>query len=434
MKQKSALNVRQTMLVGLSFLSICTFWQVYDSIIPLILKNTFKISDTVSGVVMAADNVLALVLLPVLGALSDRTHTPIGRRMPYILCGTVCAAIIMSFIPVADRMVSLPLFAVLLGAVLLAMSSFRSPAVALMPDVTPKPLRSRANAIINLMGTIGGIIALALIAVMVPKENPDYLALFLTVAVLMVVCVVVLFLTVKENALHRKMLTDSAAMGIDEGADQEEPGKGRAMAPEVKKSLGFMLASIALWFMGYNAVTTAFSRYAQIYWGLEGGLFAYTLIVAQAAALIAYIPVGAFSARYGRKRTVQLGVVLLGLAFGGARLFTTFSPVILGLFAVAGVGWASINVNSYPMVVEMSRGSDIGKYTGLYYTFSMAAQVLTPILSGWVLEHMGYGWLFPYATLFVALSFVTMWFVRHGDSKPEAPKSKLEAFADPEDL
>ena len=428
------LDTKKTMLVGLAFLSICTFWQIYDSIIPLILKNTFEISDTISGMVMAADNVLALVLLPVLGALSDRTHTRIGRRMPYILCGTAAAAVIMSFIPVADRTANLPLFAVLLCAVLLAMSTYRSPAVALMPDVTPKPLRSRANAIINLMGTIGGIIALGLIAVMVKKDAPNYQPLFLTVAVLMVACVTVLFLTVRENALHRKMLGDSAAMGIDEDAPRQEAGTGHALSPEVKKSLGFMLASIALWFMGYNAVTTAFSRYAQIYWGLEGGLFAYTLIVAQAAALIAYIPVGAFSSRYGRKKTVLLGVILLAVAFGGARLFRTFSPVILGLFAVAGVGWAAINVNSYPMVVEMSRGSDIGKYTGLYYSFSMAAQVVTPILSGWVLEHMGYGWLFPYATLFVCLAFVTMLFVRHGDSRPEAPGSKLEAFADPEDL
>ena len=200
------------------------------------------------------------------------------------------------------------------------------------------------------------------------------------------------------------------------------------MPPEMKKSLILILASVFLWFMGYNAVTTAFSKYAQVYWGLQGGLFAYTLIIAQIAAILSYISVGILASKIGRRKTILFGVALLSFAFGAAMFFQSFSVLILFFFALAGIAWASINVNSYPMVVEMSKSSDVGKYTGFYYTFSMAAQIITPILSSAVLQFMGYQWLFPYGAFFVALSFVTMFFVKHGENRP-IPKSKLEAFS-----
>ncbi|MGI6039446.1 MAG: MFS transporter, partial [Eubacteriales bacterium] len=188
------LNNKRTILVGLAFLSICSFWQLYDSIVPLILKNTFNISDTSAGAVMALDNVLALFLLPVFGMLSDRTNTRIGSRMPFIIGGTIAASVLMIILPIADRARNLTLFLVTLGAVLLSMSTYRSPAVALMPDVTPKPLRSKANAIINLMGAVGGIISLGLIAVMVPKgSNPNYIPLYIVVSAIMLICITVLF-------------------------------------------------------------------------------------------------------------------------------------------------------------------------------------------------------------------------------------------------
>ena len=187
------LNTKRTILTGLAFLSICTFWQIYDSIIPLILKEGFAIGDTLSGVIMALDNVLALFLLPVLGALSDKTHTKLGRRMPYILAGTACAMVFMMLLPVSAKARNLPLFLAALALTLLSMSLYRSPAVALMPDLTPKPLRSKGNAIINLMGAVGGVMALGFITVMVPKtENPDYTAVFAAVAIVMVVSVTIL--------------------------------------------------------------------------------------------------------------------------------------------------------------------------------------------------------------------------------------------------
>ncbi len=331
----------------------------------------------------------------------------------------------MLLIPIADDVRSLWLFIAGLLLVLLAMSVYRSPAVALMPDVTPKPLRSKANAIINLMGAVGGMLTLLLISALVPKTGkPDYLPLFAVVAVIMAGSIVVLIFKVKERAAA----AEAAAQDPEEEPQTDSDGTPAPMEKAVKRSLVFILISVALWFMGYNAVTTAFSKYAQVYWGLQGGGFANCLLIATGAAIISYIPVGIIATKIGRKKTILFGAGLLALSFACGTLFRSFSPAINVLFVVVGIAWASINVNSYPMVVEMSRGSDVGKFTGFYYSFSMAAQIVTPILSGALLEHVGYYTLFPYAAVFVGLSFVPMLFVKHGDSKPMPPASKLEAF------
>jgi len=431
------LDNKRTIFVGFAFMAICAFWQVYDGIIPLILKNTFGINDVLSGSVMAVDNILALVLLPLFGTLSDRTNSKIGRRMPYVIGGSLSAAAITILLPLANQIRSFALFVIALGAVLLAMATWRSPAVALMPDVTPKPLRSKGNAIINLMGTLGGILALVAIGVLVPGgESPSYWPVFIFIAVFMAVCLLVLLKTTNEPKLAEKMKIESANLGIEESAAESA---GEAMPPAVKKSFIFILASIFLWFMGYNAVITAFSKYANVYWGLEGGAYAYTLIVAQAAAAISYIPVGMIATRVGRRKTILGGIVLLAAAFGSAAFFKSFSMMMFFFFSLAGIGWASINVNSYPMVVEMSKGADVGKYTGYYYTVSMTAQIITPIFSGALLEYgyrilgstdanAGYVLLFPYGAVFVALSFLTMLFVRHGDANVAHKQSALEHF------
>ena len=421
------LNTRRTILVGLAFLSISAFWQLYDSLIPLILKNTFQVSDTISGGIMAIDNVLAVFMLPLFGSLSDRVHTRIGRRMPFILCGTAAAVIAMLFLPFADNIGSLALFVTALFVTLIAMGSYRSPAVSLMPDVTPKPLRSKANAIINLMGAVGGVISLILISALVPKEGkPDYFPIFLIVAAVMVFSVLLLLWKIRENPLRTEREKIDAGLSETEEAD-EAPAK-TTLDPAVRRSLVLILISVACWFMGYNAVTTAFSRYAQIYWGIQGGGFANCLLIATAAAILSYIPVGSIASRVGRKKTILGGVVLLASMFAIGAAVKEYHIWTNGLFALVGVAWAAINVNSYPMVVEMSKGSDIGKFTGFYYTFSMAAQIVTPILSGFLLEHVGYFILFPYAAFFVVIAFFTMLFVRHGDSRPLPKKSRLEAF------
>lgn len=431
------LNYKRTLLVGLAFLSICAFWQLYDNVVPLILKNTFDIPDDIAGVIMALDNVLALFLLPLFGKLSDRTHTRLGRRMPYILGGTLAAVVLMNLLPMADRARSLWLFVAALGLLLLAMGVYRSPAVALMPDVTPKPLRSKGNAIINLMGTLGGVFTLAATSFLVTHDatgREDYSALFLAVSILMLAAVVVLLLTIRENRLaHEVELQNLAAQGEDaaQAQDDETPSSGAGFSsldPALRRSLILILCSVALWFMGYNAVTTAFTKYVSVQWGYDIKAASQCLMVATVGAVVSYLPVGFLSSRFGRKRVIQAGVLLLAACFGSAALFASFSPVLYGIFALVGAAWAMINVNSYPMVVEISKSGDVGKYTGYYYTFSMAAQIVTPIASGWLLEHVGYYTLLPYAAVMVALSFVTISLTRHGDSRPQPPRSRLEAF------
>lgn len=442
------LNNKRTVLVGLAFLSICAFWQMYDNLIPLILKRTFQMDESLTGAIMAADNVLALFLLPFFGALSDRTRTRLGSRTPYIIGGTVGAVILMNILPILDNSYSaeaapfkLASFVIVLGLLLIAMGTYRSPAVALMPDVTPKPLRSKANAIINLMGAAGGVIYLGVSAALYPAsktkgvDHVDYRPLFIIVSLIMVAAVVILLLTIREPKLAEE--NRALEKKHPEWNLAEDDGSGSEKLPAaVKKSLGFLLASIALWFAGYNGVTTWFSTYiAEVMGeGLRGTNICLT--VATAGAIVSYIPIGIVASKVGRKRTIMAGTILLSVCFlAGLPLttrLTSISGVTYAVFAVVGLAWAAINVNSLPMVVEMCKGSDIGKFTGYYYTASMAAQVITPVLAGTLMKHIGYQILFPYAAVFVALSFVTMCFVRHGDSKTEAKKG-LSAFEDLDD-
>ena len=442
------LNNKRTILVGLAFLSICAFWQMYDSIVPLILTNTFHLNETFSGAIMAADNVLALFLLPIFGGISDRTDTRLGKRMPFILFGTGCAIILLNILPLLDNgyaaapsTFKLVSFVIVLGLLLIAMGTYRSPAVALMPDVTPKPLRSKGNAIINLMGAVGGILYLAVAAVMYPNSkvqglaHVNYQPLFLVVSAIMFVAVGVLFLTIKEPKLtaeNRELEKQHPEWNL-----ARDDGSGNQVLPApVKRSLGFLLASIALWFAGYNGVTTWFTTYISVVMGQGLGGASTCLLVATAGAIVSYIPIGALASKIGRKKTIMGGIILLAacflLGFVLTTVYSSINAVMFVVFALVGLAWAAINVNSLPMVVEMCKGSDIGKFTGYYYTASMSAQIITPILAGTLMRHISYQILFPYAALFVSLSFVTMLFVRHGDVKAEAKKG-LEAFEDMDD-
>ena len=432
------LNYKRTVLIGLAFLSICAFWQMYDSIIPLILQNTFGIGETLTGTIMAADNVLAIFLLPLFGALSDKTDTRFGRRMPFIVTGTVLAVIFLMLLPIADRQVNVVLFIVSLFALLVSMGLYRSPAVALMPDLTPNKLRSKGNAIINLMGAVGGIAYLIVAAVLYPNSKTagaahvNYQPLFVVVSVLMAVSVIVLYFTTNEPKLAAAE-KEYEAEHPEQQLVEEEPDGSEELPKEVRRSLVMLLSSIALWYIGYNGVTTWWTTYVGRVMGQGLGGASTCLLVATGGAIVSYIPVGQMASKIGRKKTIQGGVILLAACFASAYFLTThyqsINAVMFVVFALVGLAWAAINVNSLPMVVEMCKGSDIGKFTGYYYTFSMAAQVVTPILAGTLLKHISYSMLFPYAAFFVACSFVTMCFVRHGDCKVEA-KAGLAAFED----
>ena len=446
------LNNKRTILVGLAFLSICAFWQMYDNIVPLILTRTFHMNETISGLIMAADNILALFLLPFFGSLSDRTNTKIGKRMPFILFGTGCAMILMNLLPLiensyyaAPSTAKTVSFVIVLGLLLIAMGTYRSPAVALMPDVTPKPLRSKGNAIINLMGAVGGILYLAITSVLYSQSRLEaieaaggrvnYQPLFMIVSAIMFVSIGVLFLTIKEPKLTAENQALEAQHPEWNLAIEDSAGHEVLPAP-VKRSLGFLLASIALWFIGYNGVTTWFTTYVSEVMGQGLGGASTCLLIATAGAIVSYIPVGQIASKIGRKKTILGGIILLAVCFALGYVLTTayqsINLIMFVVFALVGLAWAAINVNSLPMVVEMCRDSDIGKFTGYYYTASMAAQVVTPVVAGTLMRHIDYRVLFPYAAFFVALSGVTMCFVQHGDAKAEG-KRGLEAFEEMDD-
>lgn len=547
------LNYKRTILVGFAFFLICAFWQAYDNTIPLILTNKFGMSQTWSGVIMALDNVLALFMLPLFGAISDRSRNKRGRRTPFIVIGTIIAAVTLvalSFVDLAqlhnisdvsaiddptalvtiyerekdaslltpdgvkftlserftqdefaqirsqitengktvtnadytnfvvparqayawqttaESPATLVFFVLLLLVVLVSMATFRSPAVALMPDVTMKPLRSKANAVINLMGSAGGILILALGMVFatasVRNSLMSYTGYFAVIAAIMLLALVIFMLTVREPEWAAQMVQDSIQYGLtdepsepelpaaaektaelpaQESAEQsaeteaeqsaaqpEKPAEKKGLSAEEKRSMLFLLLSIVLWFFGYNAVTSKYSVYASNILHKDYNL---TMIVAQAAAIVAYLPVGLIASKVGRKKTIYAGVIMLASSFAIASFLRDGSPTMLmnAMFALAGIGWATINVNSFPMVVEMCAESDVGRYTGLYYTASMAAQVATPMLSGFLMDKLGMTILFPYAAVFAALALTTMRLVRHGDSRP-ASKKGLDALSE----
>lgn len=458
------LNYKRVMLVGMAFFLISAFWQAYDAIIPLILTNHFGLPQSASGAIMSIDNVLAVFMLPVFGALSDKVNTKYGRRTPFILIGSVIA--IISFVALtfvdnyqlakvaaegiptlAEVGVSsdeirkltveltmsnpLPLvgFIATLLVVLVAMATFRSPAVALMPDVTVKPLRSKANAIINLMGTAGGILVLVLGMVFATSKKPymQYTGYIAAVTAIMLVGLIIFILTVKEKKWAAEMEEESVRLGLVENTDADSQGgdKRKLSRPELR-SLLLILASVALWYIGYNSITSKYSVYATNELGFD---YNFTLIIAQAAAIVSYIPVGIIASKIGRRKTVLAGVLMLTTAFFIGNFITPTTPefVMYPVFILAGMGWATINVNSFPMVVELARGGDVGKYTGYYYTASMSAQIVAPILSGFLYDLVGMRYMFfAFGTLFVLLSFITMFFVKHGDAKAIEKKSALE--------
>ncbi len=513
------LNYKRTILVGFAFFLISAFWQAYDATIPVILTNKFGMSQTWSGAIMALDNVLAVFMLPIFGALSDKCASRFGKRTPFITIGTVLAAAALIGLSFADgaqlnnlskvstiddpaamqvlyeakadtalitpegetfvlselfteeefmaitckitdpetgKTVTNPdytnyvapvrqsyaagvtasnpgtliAFVVLLLIVLVSMATFRSPAVALMPDVTMKPLRSKGNAIINLMGTAGGILVLVLGMVFstsaVQNALMSYTVYYGVIAAIMLGALLIFLLNVREPKWAAEMRADSIKYGVEEEAPAEDGGEKRSLSKEEKRSLLLILASIALWYFGYNAVTSKYAVYAG---NILDKDYNTTMLLAQAAAIVAYIPAGAIASKLGRKKTIMGGVVLLCTAFTVAAFMRTESPTwIMNLmFILAGIAWANINVNSFPMVVEMCSGGDIGKYTGFYYTASMSAQIATPMLSGFLMDKLGMTVMFPYAAIFVGLAFVTMSLVKHGDNKIEG-KSGLEAL------
>lgn len=514
------LNYKKVLSVGIVFMFITAFWYGYNTIVPKILTDKFGLSQTVSGAIMALDNVLAVFLLPVFGTLSDKSKSKHGRRTPFIFWGTIISALLlvgMSFVdfaqlrqledvvptdpaayeqsldtlweanpkfecngksaPLQEHLTEqqfksiamyrtnengeptgmvtdeytkwivparqayakqtnyanpayLILFVAVLLLLLVAMGIYRSPAVALMPDVIVKPLRSQGNAMINLMGSLGVLFVLVLGVVLGTGQAAnvlmDYRLFFGIIAVYMMAALVAFLILVKENKWSAEMETESRQLEADGMvmAESDEVAGDRKLGREEMLSLILILASVVLWYMGYNAMESKMS----VYISSELGGLDYNIpyAIGGIMGIVSYFPIGQLAAVWGRKKTIIAGVGILAVAFGVMCFINTATPVWVtyAVYAAVGASWAAINVNSYPMVVELAKGSNVGKYTGFYYTASMSAQVITPLISGMLMD-VSIRTLFPYATICVGLAFFTMLFVKHGDTLPLKKKERV---------
>lgn len=444
-EKKLKLNYKRTFIIGLTFFTILMLWQMYNYYCPLflarLLKNTYGDKDYnyLIGIIMAMDNVLALFLLPLFGNLSDKTHSKYGRRMPFIVVGTIVSMILFPLIPLFFAKNSLVGVIVTMGLVLIFMQMFRNPAVSLMPDVTPKPLRATANGIINFVGYIGAIFAGAIQMISLFKmpnietEIPNpylFIIPFAFTSILMLVSLIILIVKIKENKVLEEMKLD-----IEVGeqlAETEAASKpDHKLTKQDKTNLVLLIASIFLWYMGFNAVETFWSTY-----GIEvmnKGSVSIATVALTVASLITFIPAGKLVSKIGRKWSIILGLGLMIISLGGCFICSQISlktnlVIYILLFVISGVGWAFINISSYPMVVEMSDKNSVGKYTGLYYTSSMLAQSITPICVGFLMDALGYESMFAYATGFMILALIVFVFIKSTHKPLDDNKSGFENF------
>lgn len=405
MEEKIKLNYKRTFFIGCAFFTIMLLWQVYNYMCPLFLEE-MNVNDTYKGIIMAGDNIFALIMLPVFGSLSDKTKTKLGKRMPYIVVGTILAAVTFPFVAALGMNGNLIGLLIVMGLILFFMNIYRAPAVALMPDLTPKKYRSKANGIINLMGGIGGIFAYGT-ALLFGNKYP--MIPFIVTSVLMITALIILLTTIKEAELLSEIEND---VEIKEEMINEKP-----LDKSQKINLILILLAVFFWFFAVNAVETFWGTYS---WDVffnnnpdNKTTGAIALLIFTASSIGSYLPGGILAQKIGRRKTILLGIACIFLPFLIASFLTKWSLFgFVILFVLAGFGWAAINSNSYPMVVEYASGSNGGKFTGFYYTASQLAQTITPLIIGSIMDLIGRRFMFPYASLFLLVSFIFMFIVK----------------------
>lgn len=397
------LDYKKTFLIGFGFFASSLAWSVYNANVPLILEN--YISKTVLlGMVMAIDNVFAIIFQPLFGTLSDRTRTKRGRRLPYILVGLPICAVLFAFIPMTNAIWSIMAVIILFNFV---MSTWRSPVIALMPDVTPSPLRSKANGVINLMGGVGGVMAFLLGGMLLDAGGMK--APFLFSGAVMLVAWALLFFFVKEPPLM--------SVEAEEAQIKEEEAKlTKEEKKKVRGSLMGILFAIFFWFTGYNAIETYFTLYATNVLGVSKGTASMTLTFFSLALVVGAIPAGIIGTKIGRKKTIIIGLIGMLILFSFTALSTDIVVVRI-LLTFAGLSWALININSLPMVVEIAKSSRVGKYTGYYYFFSGAAAIISPPLFGLIRDLTNnYAHVFIYSAVAFVCAFICILTVKHGEA------------------
>ena len=441
------LNVRRTSMIGFAFFGILLLWQVYDSWCPTFLTDIFarhiyemssaelKASDParilnvqwIVGIIMACDNLAALILLPIFGNLSDKTDTPIGKRMPYILVGTFVSAVAFPFIPLFFHRNNMVGMVITMAIVLIFMMMYRTPAVALMPDITPKPLRAKANGIINIMGYFGGAFATVLgilfvlssyINAPVAERNIWTIEMpFIIASVLMVISALVLYSTIKENQIEEE-IRDELELGEKLAAVETPIDDDKPMSRANKTMLLAILGAEFLWFMSDNALGTYIGNYVIYHLQSVSSATMILTILGGLASVVGFAIAGGIADRIGRKWTISAGLAItfVGLVVMcfvaptgkvvGERGEFSFPALLYAVWVLKGFGMALVHNCSFPMVVELCSSKKIGKFTGYYYTASMSAQTITPVLLGLVLNAtLAWRALPIYAAILTALSF-----------------------------
>lgn len=437
MKKEMKLNYQNTSLIGFGFFASSLVWAIYNSFVPLLLAERFMLTTTSIGLIMTIDNFFGVIFQPLVGSISDRTVTARGRRMPWIIVGLPLSALVFAFIP---RMYTLISMMVVIIVFNLLMSLWRAPVIALMPDVTPKALRSKANGVINLMGGIGSITAF-LLGGLLAKQSPDLSLPFLFASFVMFLSLVALITFVREpvgllfrksrqdklTSREAKLLEEAQGFGlgtIQVSSEGDTPIKGKKnfFAPLKKlevaerKSLYFLLGAIFFWFCGFNAIETFFTLYATNTLGMSSGSAAMTLASYSLAFLVFALPSGILAEKFGRKPVILTGLV--GIIFMFIPLLFVQNVTLITLLLIGGGAfWACININSLPMVVEMTSEESLGSFTGYYYFFSFSASIASPILFGWIRDlTQDYTTLFTYSIIAFFIAFILMIFVKHGDN------------------
>ncbi len=406
------LNVKRTTLIGLGFMTIMMLWQVYNWQVPKFLEAHLSVmlagaSELVIGIIMALDNLLAIFMIPLMSNLSDKTNTKMGRRMPYIAIGIVLSAIAFAFLPMSNDSGSFWLLLINVFLVLVFMNIYRSPCVALMPDITPKPLRSKANSIINIMGGVG--YAIGYLAITFFGKSVPWLP-FVLVSVVMVFALFVLLAKVRERRFIEDYRAQLAQNGMSEEEDKKEDVQQGGVSMTIKLNVILSLLVVFFAYMANNAVETFMSLYSKNVFGEVGGLplnmepGALAMMPFGIATFVFALPAALIANKIGRAKTVLIGAIVMGgsyIVIGILGVTTGFTIALLVFFLTAGAGFALITINIYPMVVENCSSRDVGRYTGYYYTASMTAQSVTPALCGVFLGFISYNTLFPYATIFM---------------------------------
>ena len=417
------LDYKRTFLIGFGFFASSLAWSLYNSFIPLMLRG-FVSSSTLIGLVMTIDNVFGVIFQPLFGQLSDRTHTRFGKRMPYIMVGIPLCAIAFTLIPFMQSL------ALMMGVIItfnFIMSTWRSPVVALMPDLTPSPLRSKANGVINMMGGFGAIVAFMVGGRLTTWGG--FKASFSMGAIVMVLALVVLMLFVREPDSRRFTSVVEAAAADAEESLQAARAATHHLSEAEKKSLFALLFAIFFWFCGFNAVETFFTSYATTNLGLNPGAAASMLTFFSLALILCAVPAGILAGRFGRRRTILVGICGTIAAFA-PMYFVTNRIAVQILMVIGGIFWSLININSLPMVVELAQADRIGSFTGYYYFFSFSASIASPVLFGIIHDlTKNYSNLFLYSIVAFMLAFCCMLAVHHGEVKPvpAMPEKPLEA-------